>query len=393
MRVLIVTKIFPNGAEPHSSPFNRQQFAALSRLCEVEILATIPWFPGAAHFRRWSAAGRLLNVPARERIDGLDVSHPRFVYIPKIGDTLSGPLYAASLALEVLSKRGSVDLVLGSWAYPDGYAAVVLAELLGVPCVIKVHGSDINVLAQRRSARRRLSWAIPRAERVIAVSRQLANAVAELGIDRARVDVVPNGVDTELFQPRDRAAARQKLGIETSGPGVVYVGRVEPDKGVLDLVRAFDSPRLRGVELWMVGDGSARQECELLARELGVRLSVVGTVAHSMIPEWLAASHVLALPSFAEGMPNVVLEAIACGRRVVATRVGGIPDILVSERLGELVEPRDPRRLGAAIERALSLPDEPESVRQGAVTSWAESARLLYRSLLAATTTRAREAA
>src|SRR3954467_3874591 len=101
MKVLIITKIFPNSVEPLSSPFNRQQFSALSRLCEVEILGTIPWFPGASAFGRWSTAGRLSRVPAEERVDGLRVRHPRVAFLPKVGHAIAGPLYAASLATTV----------------------------------------------------------------------------------------------------------------------------------------------------------------------------------------------------------------------------------------------------------------------------------------------------
>src|SRR5258708_18559639 len=98
MRVLIMTKIFPNRLEPLSSPFNRQQFAALGRLCEVDVAATIPWFPGAGALRRWSRAGRLLDVPNEELIEGLPVHHPPLAYFPRFGHAISGPLYAPSLA-------------------------------------------------------------------------------------------------------------------------------------------------------------------------------------------------------------------------------------------------------------------------------------------------------
>src|SRR5258708_4066587 len=111
MRVLIVTKIFPNGLEPFSSPFNRQQFAQLAQLCEVEVLATIPWFPGASAFAKWSRAGRLLEVPREERINGIKVLHPRFAFVPR-SPGLSGPLYAASLATRAVRYRGKVDVVL-----------------------------------------------------------------------------------------------------------------------------------------------------------------------------------------------------------------------------------------------------------------------------------------
>ena len=181
MRVVILTKIFPNQREPLSSPFNRQQFAAFARLCDVEILATIPWFPAAGLFAEWSRAGRLLGVPDEETIEGMRVRHPRFLFVPRFAPGLAGPLYVASLARAALRCRGKVDVVLGSWAYPDGFAAVVLAGMLGVPSVVKLHGSDMNVVSRLPGPRRQLAWALPRADRVVAVSGPLRDAAIALG--------------------------------------------------------------------------------------------------------------------------------------------------------------------------------------------------------------------
>jgi teichuronic acid biosynthesis glycosyltransferase TuaC len=393
MRVLVVTKIFPNSLEPLSSPFNRQQFRALSRSCEVELLATIPWFPGASAFKRWSSAARLSAVPSEERIDGLSVRHPRFVYVPKLAQGLSGPLYAASLAPAVFRYRGHVDVVLGSWAYPDGYAAVMLGELLGVPAVIKVHGSDLNVLAKRQGPRRRMQRAFRRAARVVAVSRPLATIAEELGAARERIDVVPNGIDRTLFHPRDRDAARRALGLPVEGQIVLYVGHIATPKGALDLVQAFATggSALRGARLVLVGDGIERDACAKLAATLEVDATFVGAEPHERIPLWLAACDLLALPSWNEGIPNVVLEALASGRRVVATRVGGIPDVVTSEELGELVPPRDHRELATALARVLSTEYDPLKVSSALSTpSWEGSAALLHQSLLSALEARGR---
>lgn len=395
MRALIVTKIFPSSVEPLSSPFNRKQFAALGRLCDVEVLATIPWFPGAGAFQRWSPAGRLLDVPDEEQIDGLLVRHPRVAYVPKVGHALAGPLYAASLAGCALSYRGRVDVVLGAWAYPDGFAAVTLAEMLGVPAVVKLHGSDMNVVASWPGPRRLLSWALPRAERVVAVSQPLARAAQELGVARERIDIVPNGVDRESFKPRDRSEARRQLGLDVARPIVLYVGHVTQAKGAFDLVRACagGGERLRSAELVVVGDGAEQEACRALATELGVRAKFVGAQAHELVPTWLAACDLLALPSWNEGMPNVVLEALASGRRVVATRVGGIPDV-VTDELGELVPPRDVSALALALERALGRAYDPDAISAGLDRpDWAGSAQLLYQSLLEALASRASEAA
>src|ERR1043165_6732300 len=181
LRVLAITKIFPNAVEPLSAPFNRQQFAALARRCELHVMATLPWFPGAGLLARWSSAGKLAKVPRRETIAGIDVTHPRTLFVPRLAHAAWGPMYAASIAPGVLAYRGKVEVVLGSWAYPDGFAAVIAAKLLGVPCVVKLHGSDINVVAKLPGPRRLTGWALPRAERVVAVSRALADEVVALG--------------------------------------------------------------------------------------------------------------------------------------------------------------------------------------------------------------------
>jgi glycosyltransferase involved in cell wall biosynthesis len=393
MRVLVLTKIFPNSVEPTSSPFNRQQFAALARSAEVEVLATIPWFPGARAFGRRSGAGRLARVPGAENIDGMPVRHPRYAYLPKVAQGLAGPLYAASLLPEVLRYRGRVDVVLGSWAYPDGYAAVSLAELIGVPAVIKVHGSDLNVLARRTGPRRRIEEAFRRAARVVAVSRPLATIAEELGAARGAIDVVPNGIDRTLFYPQDRAAARRALGIPVEGPVVLYVGHVAAAKGAHDLVQSFAiaSSSLRRARLFVVGDGIDTGTCARLAETLGVDASFVGAEPHARIPLWLAACDILALPSWNEGVPNVVLEALASGRRVVATRVGGLPDVVSSDAFGELVPPRDHQALAQALARAVATPYDPVAVSSALpIPSWEGSAALLHQSLLRALETRAR---
>jgi teichuronic acid biosynthesis glycosyltransferase TuaC len=394
MRVLIVTKIFPNCVEPTSSPFNRQQFAALARLSDVEVLASIPWFPGATAFAKWSNAGRLARVPARDRVDGVPVRHPRFAYLPRVGRALSGPLYAASLAPIALPYRGRVDVVLGAWAYPDGFASILIAELLGVPAVIKLHGSDINVLSQLPATRRRLKWALARARRIVAVSRPLAERAAELGAKPERIDVVPNGIDRDAFYPRDKAEARRQLGFPVDAPVVLYVGHVTEEKGAFDLVRAFAAnAALSRVKLVLVGDGEGVVACRELARSLGVMAELVGAQPHAVIPTWLAACDLLCLPSWNEGMPNVVVEALASGRPVVASDVGGISEVL-GPGSGELVPRRDPRALSLALERTLAARHDPRAVSLALDRpSWEGSARLLHGSLLNALGDVASEAA
>jgi glycosyltransferase involved in cell wall biosynthesis len=387
LRVLITTRLFPSAAQPLAAAFNRQQFAALARLCNVQLLAVIPWFPGAGLFSRWSAAGRLTGAPARECIDGLEVEHPRVFYLPRFGHALAPALYTASLLPWLKEYRGKVDVVLGSWAFPDGVAAVTIGRLLGVPAVVKLHGSDLNVLSTMPPVRRLLERALPRAERVVAVSRGLGEKARLLGAPRERIALVPNGVDSELFRPQDRAKARQELGLDIGErPLILYVGRLEQAKGINDLLAAFK--RLSAVRpdsvLALVGDGSEAQRCAEAAAVFPRRVLVAGPRLLVEVARWMAACDLLVLPSWNEGTPNVILEALASGRRVVATRVGGIPDVITSAALGELVPPRDPEALARALASALAQPYDPAVLAAAAPGGWDDSAARLYQVLLAA---------
>jgi teichuronic acid biosynthesis glycosyltransferase TuaC len=382
VRVLVITKIFPHAADPTSAPFNRQQIAALAEHVDsVEVLGTIPWYPGSGLLSRWSSAGKLAQAPSREVIDGISVRHPRTLFLPRIAHGAWGPLYAASIAPLALGYRGKVDVVLGTWAYPDGVASIALARLIGVPAVVKVHGTDMNTVAKLPGPRLWLRTTLPHAAAVVAVSRALADEVRALGVDGDRIAVVMNGVDAKLFHPRDRAAARKELGLPSGDQRIIlYVGNLKRDKGVLDLAGAFDriAPKQPNVHLAVVGGGEGKAQLEELAKRHPGRVTLPGKRPLAEVPIWMGACDVLTLPSWAEGTPNVVMEALASGRRVVASSVGGIPDLITSPKIGELVPAKDEQALAVALERAALEDYDPQEVaRIGSRGSWADSARAL----------------
>ena len=385
MRVLVVTKLFPNAAEPLSAPFNRQQLGALGRRCEVEVLATIPWFPGSDLVARLAHRAPPPRVGRADRIDGLAVEHPRTLYFPRYGHALSAGLYALSVLPALLRRRRRFDVLLGSWAYPDGVATVALGRALGLPVVVKVHGSDLDLLAQRPALRWQLARALPRAARVVTVSRGLAQAAESLGVDPSRIDVVANGVDGGLFRVRDRAEARAALGHGGDiRRWILYVGRLRTDKGVLDLAAAFAKVAAADplAALVVVGEGPERTALESALAPLGDRARLIGAVPLADVPLWMSAADLVTLPSHHEGSPNVLLEALACGRRVIATRVGGIPDIVHRTELGVLVPVGDVTALAAALGTELRIAYVGATVAaRGAPGSWDESAARLEASL------------
>lgn len=381
LRVLAITQLFPNTREPLFSQFNRQQFAALGSLCELTIVAPVPWFPGAARLAAATRAGHLAGLTATEHIDGLQVRHPRFLHVPKLGQWFAGPLQAGWLWPSVRRYRGKVDVVLGAWAYPDGCAAVALAAALGVPAVVKLHGSDMNVVARLPGPRLWLRAALPRAARVVAVSRRLGDEAVALGVDPARIDLVFNGVDRSLFCPGERAEARQKLGIADDRRRILFVGNLLATKGVGDLLAAFERVAAGddGVDLVLVGDGPMRKNCEQLADRLPGRVVVAGARPLDEVARWMTACDVVTLPSWNEGTPNVVLEALSAGRRVVATDVGGIPDLLCEPSLGAMVPVRNIDQLADALAVAARTDyDQAQVAQLGGRGDWQQSARDLH---------------
>lgn len=382
MRVVAITQIWPNRLEPLRTPFNVRQFAGLARRCEISVIAAVPHVPGARLLGKPERPAKLSRLPDVDVISGIETRYMRQLYVPKIVSAAL-PLYLASLAphLEVVRRA---DVVLGTWAYPDGCASVLVARALGKACVVKVHGSDLNVVAQVPSARAVLRRVLPAAGAVVSVSAALSVELEALGVAPPRIRFVANGVDTSLFAPRDKAEARRSLGLPPSARVVVFVGRLEPQKGVGDLLEAGRMLRARVPDALVVllGDGVSADAVNEAARASHGAILAPGARPPEEIARWLAACDVFTLPSWMEGTPNVVLEALASGRPVVATRVGGIPDVVPVPATGVLVAPRDPAALATALaltlERVRAGELDPESVRAHGPRSWEESADALF---------------
>jgi glycosyltransferase involved in cell wall biosynthesis len=355
MRVVVVTKIFPSSLEPLSAPFNRLQMTELARSCDLDLLVAIPHVPLAAATGFPARAARLTELPTCERVHGLPVTYVRQLYVPRIGLAAAVPLYLASL-LPYRERLRAADVVLGAWAYPDGCAAVLAARMLGKPCVVKVHGSDVNILLKRRFARTVAARVLPKADAVVAVSQPLAVELERIGVAPERVHLVPNGVDTSLFFPRDRARARRACVVAEDARVVLFVGRLEPQKGVRELLIAFDRVRreVPRAMLVFIGDGVSLDEVRSRAARWGEdAVRVLGPRPQSEVAQWMGACDVVVLPSWAEGTPNVVLEALASRRPVVATSVGGIPAVLSDPQCGLLVPPKNEQALAEGLLSAL----------------------------------------
>ncbi len=384
MRVAIVSRFYPNAAEPLRTLFVRDLVQALAKFAGVTVVAPIPDAPGAAWIAaRWRA---LRTIPAHVQHGGLEVFHPRYLVIPKF-PPLSGLTYFAAVlpTLRRLSNAGRIDVLHAHCAYPDAVGVAHAASVLGLPFVVTAHGSDINVAARLPLVRGQLVWALRRAGAVIAVSAALGEKIRELAPQAAdRVVQIPcAAANPVLFGVRDSHAARRRLGLENDARVVLFVGRLVPIKGADSLLRAWQQLSVRGRigardRLVIIGDGPERAGLEAFSRTHGLAGSVqfLGVMAQESIPEWMSAATLFCLSSLNEGTPNVVIEALASGRPVVATRVGGLPEIIIEGENGLLVEPKNPQRLADSLVRALDRNWDPQRIAASvAELTWDRLAR------------------
>ncbi len=379
MDVLSFTTLFPNPSRPRHGLFVARRLAALAALgVGLRVVAPVP--RPVLHARLLRGYAVREEVPAETCWQGLPAAHPRYPMAPGFGliqfRLLAGA--AAHTVARLVAERRP-RLIDAHYLYPDGVAAALLARRLGLPLVLTARGSDVNYILKLPGYRGRILRALERASAVITVSQALKEALVAAGVDPARVVTIRNGVDTAFFHPGDRAAARAALGWPQQGPVLLAVGQLVAHKRhrlLLPLLRALPEARLV-----IVGEGPLKPvlEAEAAAPGMGDRVALPGGWPPERVALAYRAADVLLHPSQREGIPNVVLEALASGLPTVAAPVGGIPEILPPEPAGILVDPEDPDALAAAVRRVLAARPAPEMVRAAvAGFSWEACARQVH---------------
>jgi glycosyltransferase involved in cell wall biosynthesis len=383
LRILTLSSLYPNAAQPDHGVFVEQRLLHLLATGEVaaEVMAPVPWFPFASN--RFGKYAAFASVPAEETRQGVRITHPRVPVIPRVGMTLAPLLMATALRGPVNEAvaKAAFDLIDAHYLYPDGVAAAMLAQRLRKPFVLTARGSDVNVIANYARPRRMIVWAARRAGRVITVSRALRTELVKMGVEESQIEVLPNGVDCELFDAAGRAPRSR------SPHRLLVVGHLKPGKGHRAVIEALRS--LSECELEVAGDGPLRRELEEYAAAAGVteRVRFLGSVPHSKLPERYRAADALILASDREGMPNVVLEALACGTPVVATRVGGVPEIMTDPVAGVLLDSAASSAIVKGVRQLLARPADPMRVSEfGRRFGWERATRgqlAIFRALVA----------
>ena len=371
MKILTFSTLYPHAARPGHGIFVETRLRHLLSSGQVQsrVVAPVPWFP--SRHPRFGEYAAHAAAPREEWRHDIQILHPRYPALPKIGMTVAPLLLALSVKplFERVLAEYDFDLIDAHYFYPDGVAAILLGKRFGKPVVITARGTDVNLIPQYRLPRLMIREAARRAAGVIAVARALKCQLIKVGVPAERIEVLRNGVDLELFRPIEREAARRRLGIHRTT--LLSVGNLIPLKGHELVIQALR--RLPETDLVIIGDGPKRQALEALAIEVEVRDRVrfVRALAQEELRNYYGAADALVLASSREGWANVLLESMACGTPVVASDIGGTPEVVSAPEGGVLMTERTPEGVAQAVQRLFaSRPDRAATRRHAERFSW-----------------------
>jgi glycosyltransferase involved in cell wall biosynthesis len=383
------------------------------------VTSSYPKFPGdvTAPFiesiaRSVAARGHTVDVvlpehPDLRRRDDEPVAFFPYAYAPRPEWSLWG--YAQSLEADVRVRRSiyllapfvtvalrravsarllalRYDAVHAHWVVPNAALIADVAAAHRTPLVVSLHGSDVFLAERQRLVRGAATRVLASAGAVTACSADLQRRALALGAPAERTRTVPYGVDVEAFSPdASPGEVRRRLGVEAGAFLVVAIGRLVEKKGFATLVEA--AAAAGDVQVVVAGEGDLRGELQALARARGAPVRLAGALDRESVAALLTAADAVAVPSIVDragnvdGLPNVLLEALAAGRAVVASRVAGIPDVIADDVNGLLVPEKEAGALATALRRLASEPETRRRLgreaRRTAVErlSWAAAAR------------------
>ena len=368
---------------------NRLRHVLDTELVQTDVVAPVPWFPSTN--RRFGSYADFARVPKHEQRNGVDIYHPRYPLVPKLGMS-SAPWLMAKALHRFLARfpdsGRDFDLIDSHYFYPEGVAATLLGEWLKRPVVITARGCDVNFIPNYYIPRQWIRWAANKCAAIVTVSEALKTRLIELGTRPEKIYVLRNGVDLSLFNcSRDREELRRSL--ELSRPTLLTVGRISEAKGQHLIVEAMQA--LPEFDLLVIGEGEWRDRLTRQVAGMGLaeRVRFLGPMPHSKLVNYYQAADAMLLASDREGMANVLLESLACGTPLVATPVGGNLEVLADNRAGVLMRERTASAVADAVKDLFRNYPSRSDVRDYATTfDWTPTTQgqiTVFREVLGAT--------
>ncbi|MGJ8694428.1 MAG: glycosyltransferase family 4 protein [Thalassotalea sp.] len=368
MNILTISSLYPNNRDIKHGIFVETRLRHLVKdFPEVKptVIAPVPWFPFASP--KFGSYATYAGVVAKEKRNGIEVHHPKYLVIPKIGMYLT-PFFmklTISRTVKKLIKQGQqFDVIDGHYFYPDGVAIAKVATQFNLPFTCTARGTDINLIPQLPIARKMIEQVFKQASHMMTVCQALKDEMLTLGAQENKVTTLRNGVDLDLFtasNEQEQAALKSELNI--SGKLIMSVGWLIERKGHYLVIEAMKN--IDNATLAIAGNGPDLAKLEKLVNEFNLQNKVIflGALPQPELNKWFQAADVSVLASSREGWANVLLESMASGTAVVATNVWGTPEVVASPEAGVLVE-RSASDIARGIETLINNPPMRALTRQ-----------------------------
>jgi glycosyltransferase involved in cell wall biosynthesis len=360
MKVLTFTTLFPNNIMTSHGIFIMERMKKVASWCELKIVVPVPFFPALKINKKWYQYSKVARI---RKYPEFKAYYPRYFITPKVGMIFYGLfLFLSTINIfRKINKRYNFELIDSHYIYPDGFAAVLLAKLFRKKVVVSARGTDINLYPQFPLIQKQILFTLQKADGIIAVCQALKDVMVELGIAEKKIKVIPNGVDLKKFYPVDQNESRKKLKLPMNRKIILSVGNLIERKGFHFIIEALAQINSELTDedcplLIIVGEGEYRTNLEQMIRncKLEDQVILVGAQSHTKLNAWYNSCDLFCLASSREGWPNVIFEALACGKPVVATKVWGVPEIIKSDNYGLLVNSQSPSQISDKIKLALN---------------------------------------
>ncbi|MGF1681311.1 glycosyltransferase [Photobacterium minamisatsumaniensis] len=385
MKLLTISTLYPNASDPKHGIFVETRLRHLREKypdVKVTVIAPVPWFP--FKHQRFGQYAKFASVPYFEQRHGISIYHPRYIVIPKVGMNMTPITLQACIdrQLSLLVRHGfNFDLIDGHYFYPDGVAIAAIANKWKKPFTVTARGTDINLIPQFHKPLKKIQDVFHKSNHNLAVCEALRQEMILNGADPAKVTASRNGVDLTLFPFTPKHAQfdlRKKMQLPVDKPIFISVGLLTERKGHHLIIDAMKSHPDATLLIAGTGPDKKALESQVQANGLSTQVRFLGGVDQSVLADYFGASDASILASNREGWANVLLESMACGTPVIATKIWGTPEVVKSPEAGILIN-RHSQAISAAMEQILCSPPNRTKTRQYAEQfSWDETSTQLY---------------
>jgi len=370
-KLLIISDRYPHEKDTISSSFVKSQVDCLKNyVAHVDVIALTPFVPRfLSQFSFMNPRWRRDAFAQDYEYDNVSVFFARYFTLPfEFSRRRRGDKAFKVVEKIIRRKKMNFDLIHAHFTYPSGYVGARLKENHKKPVILTVHEERDGFLKEIFSNNRNIIYTWNFVDKIIRVNEKDLMEFKRLQIDKSKLLFLPNGYSQDLFLPMDSNNARIKLKLPLDRTILVNIASLEAYKGQKYLIEAMKKILVirQDIMLYIVGQGSLENSLQSLINKYGLQNNVIlagGNKPREEIPLWMNACDVFVLPSLSESFGIVQIEAMACGKPVVATRNGGSEGIIINEKLGILVEPGDSEGLAKAIHRSLDIEWDDEFIR------------------------------